>query len=377
MHSPRDQQSPSTGRDSSSSSQAVQLKPASGSRGGAALQLKAGLHGLDFAAQESMLAPVQRKRSGDSARTGAVADVVQRRTIDPNQGITGGKTSFGDFAGDVTEEDKDKATADTEKENDKSLDELAIALQKAVGQPAGTFDGRSEEEMFAAIAAETAPRYLARVGNAAFMQPGGRFGGGKDGSKPFVFATEPADLMGCKPIEALLKVGWKLEQMQGNVTKMIGVCIFDTQKAVPKADGSGAGTVDVGKMEWPELITMAKGDGKFKSTLVGKGVDYGRLDEGFQVCVDTPVEAAPQTSDPALKALCVAIRETMYELYGASSLYSGVGMTVQESGQAGAREVMVKNNGTNFLLTADNHRTVEIGVLTQADLDAAKAALGV
>jgi hypothetical protein len=45
-----------------------------------------------------------------------------------------------------------------------------------------------------------------------------------------------------------------------------------------------------------------------------------------------------------------------------------MGATITESGDLGAREVMVRNEGTSFALTADNHSIVDLGSYSNDDV---------
>ena len=63
------------------------------------------------------------------------------------------------------------------------------------------------------------------------------------------------------------------------------------------------------------------------------------------------------------------LRTNLKNHYGANRLYSGMGATVDEDGNAGAREVMVNNSDTEFKLTADNSWFVPLGSYTTGDCD--------
>jgi len=47
-----------------------------------------------------------------------------------------------------------------------------------------------------------------------------------------------------------------------------------------------------------------------------------------------------------------------------------MGATMREDGQLGGREIMLRPNGTGLQMTADNHRKVSLGVMTQEHFDA-------
>jgi hypothetical protein len=217
--------------------------------------------------------------------------------------------------------------------------------------------------MLASIAAGGTPRFVARVDEKANFAKFGTFG---NPTREFVFATEPADLRGCKPGAALIKVGWVKSWLAGKIGKEIGVCILDTQKAIPTDTGDKK--VQVGKMEWPEIITKAMGDTKFKREAFAAGVkDETELGQIFDVLKATPVKATPAYKDPALAS---KVRKLLDTNYGANELYTGMGATMNTEGGLGAREVMVMNNGTGLKLTPANHAVESLGVLTQQEYDA-------
>jgi hypothetical protein len=94
------------------------------------------------------------------------------------------------------------------------------------------------------------------------------------------------------------------------------------------------------------------------------------LRELFAIAARTPVKGTPATGDLAKAAKIKLLRELLNGQYSANPLYSGMGATVQENGQLGGREVMVRKNDGGFPLTAENHEKVSLGFLTQADFDA-------
>lgn len=287
---------------------------------------------------------------------GAVQKAVQKKAADPNQGLSDGKTSFEDFNGGAASSvAKGKAGLEQSKENNMTLAEQAKSIN--------TQTARSEKEMLASIAAGGMPRFVARVDEKANFSKFGTFG---NPTREFVFATEPADLRGCKPGAALVKVGWTKAWLGGKIGKEIGVCILDTQKAI--STPSGDKKVEVGKMEWPQLIAKAMGDADFFREAQGKGVaDKTELGEILDALSKTPVKATPRYKDPA-KAL--EVRKLLDKAYGANELYTGMGATMNTEGQLGAREVMVQNNGTGLKLTPANHVIESLGVLTQGEYDA-------
>ncbi len=279
-----------------------------------------------------------------SGRGGGAAtqQKVQKKAGDAN-GITGGKVTLQDHNGgsDVSNVDKTKANLNESVNKGQTLADMAKTVK--------TGAARGEKEMLAAIAANTMPRFVARVG------PKKNFGYGTFGRpNEFIFATEPADLAGLHPAAAMYKVGWEKASIVQNAEQPIAICIFDTSKAVPSTDDPTKQVkVGMGKMEWPELKVKATGDSKFVAACTTAGItDVGAC---FDVWAKTPVKGDPKTSDPILKDHCNKIRVVLNDQYGANPLYSGMGATIQEDGKLGAREVMVTNSGTGFKLTPDNH----------------------
>jgi hypothetical protein len=151
------------------------------------------------------------------------------------------------------------------------------------------------------------------------------------------------------------------------------VCVFDTEAGV-KGENGAVHKNSVGKMEWPQLTEKAVSDPKFlKQASADAGVSSpDELRQIMGILKDTPVHAEPHTPDPDLAAKAMGVRELLNKFYSANDLYTGMGATMNTSGDLGAREVMVENGGTKFKLTPDNHKIVPIGKLTQADVDALK-----
>jgi len=73
---------------------------------------------------------------------------------------------------------------------------------------------------------------------------------------------------------------------------------------------------------------------------------------------------------PELAPKMEIVIELMDRMWSANRLYTGVGATMSESQKTGAREVMVKPNGTGLKLTDANSRKISLGVMTQKDVDA-------
>ncbi len=283
---------------------------------------------------------------------------------DPKKGITDGKTTLDDFAGGPISDDA-KAQAHTAQEaaNNSSLDAMANEIK--------TGEARSEQEMLAAIANGEMPRYVARVGTKEMFLDSPKYGPAAFGnaSREFIFATEPTDLAGLSPAQAMLKVGWTKDQITGKLGQDIEICVFDTSKAIPTAGGDK--TVGVGKMEWPQLTSKAMNDPKFTAEAAKKAgvTDPAELGKIFDILKDTPVKAEPATSDPVLADKAKKVRALLDTNYGANELYTGMGATMDGTGTLGGREVMISNNGTGLKLTPDNSRKVPIGKVTQADID--------
>ncbi len=81
----------------------------------------------------------------------------------------------------------------------------------------------------------------------------------------------------------------------------------------------------------------------------------------------TPVGAQPNVSDKAKAAQCKSLRDLLDAHFSANELYSGMGATIQPSGELGVKEVTVNNNNTGFELTGENHELVSLGTLTDKE----------
>lgn len=252
----------------------------------------------------------------------------------------------------------------------------------AAARSAGTAveGSRTEEEMLAAIKANTAPRFLARVG------PKKNFGYGTFGRpNEFIFATEPADLIGCTPIEAMIKVGWAADDIKQHAAGLdIAVAVLDTSKALPNKDGPGTAQMEVGKFEWPDIKARATGDADLKKDFLDAvnadnaipTYTAGDIDMLLPRLIDIASQLAvgAEPSAPTDKAMWGHLRDALKDSYGANRLYSGMGATVDENGNLGAREVMLSNNGTGFELTPENHRIIDLAPkFTAEDVDKALA----
>jgi hypothetical protein len=283
-----------------------------------------------------------------------------RASIHSEKGIAAGRTTFDDFAqGRVTAESKARAHKDGLADNASSLSEHARRI--------ATGTARSESEMLASIAQGDTPRYLARVdAEANFLQykTFGRF------NREFIYATEPADLRGLPPAIALEKVGWTKSWMQKFVNQEIAICVFDTQ--APIRTPTGARTTSVGKMAWETLISKALNDPEFVDLAIASAgvADKAELAKILAILERTPVRAQPATRDPSLAVKATAVAAILERKFSANDLFTGIGSTMNTSGELGAREVMVENNGTEFRLTPENHVLVRIGKLAQEDVDA-------
>ena len=303
---------------------------------------------------------------GEIVRTGSLSAAasgdLQRKAIQKKDdpGITGGKVTREDFAGKHTADKKDKDAVDAHGQ----ADDASSLAQQAKDIASG--EARSEQEMLAAIEKGHYPRFIARVG----PRDNFSYGTFANPSRPFVFATEPADVRGLKPAMAMYKVGWTKEWIKPNIGKEIVVCIFDTTVAVENPADGAKKKVEQGKMEWPELKAAAMADSKFKTAAEAKGIKPDELGELFDICAKTPVKGDFRVDDPHKKQKCGVLRELIDQNYGANALYTGMGATLQQHGALGGREVMIRPNGTGLKLTPDNHTFASLGTMSQADYDA-------
>jgi len=294
----------------------------------------------------------------DSAK--GTTEPAGRAAIDPEKGITGGRRTLEDFAGGrVSADAKARAHDEALRDNAMSLAEHAARIK--------TGKARSEQEMLAAIAQGDTPRYVARVDGEANFVKYKTFG---RPDREFIYAAEPADLLGIGPGQALEKVGWTKDWMQKLVGQDIAVCIFDTHASISTPTGDTRASV--GKMDWPNLINKAMNDPKFVDLATSTtGVsNKDQLAEIFAILERTPVRAEPNTPDAGLAAKAKAIAKLLNQRYSTNDLFTGIGATMNTSGELGVREVMVENNGTRFQLTPENHAIVKLGTLTQEDVDA-------
>ncbi|PKN57511.1 MAG: hypothetical protein CVU56_10955 [Deltaproteobacteria bacterium HGW-Deltaproteobacteria-14] len=301
------------------------------------------------------------KMSGGGGGGAATQRAVQRKGgPGTKEGITGGKVDLEDYSGGREPNADEVAKA----KRDGAGDDIKSMAKQVELISTGT--ARSERDMLSAIKAGTTPRYIARVG-ARDDFSWGTFG---NPTKPFIFATEPADLRGAKPAEAMLKVGWEKSWITPKVGKEIVVCIFDTTKSVPNKDlPDKTSKVKQGRMEWPQLTAKALGDSKFIRAAAAKGIDKAELPDLMNICSLTPVKGDFKTDDPDKKRKCGILRGIIDEVYSANALYSGMGATIEESGKLGGREVMVEENGTGLKLTPSNHSFASLGTLTQEECD--------
>lgn len=322
---------------------------------------RAQLRGMNYADGAAALAP---PRGAGQVQQRAAGGVVQRKRVPeahPTRGLTGGQTSLEDFSGGA----EPGADAVAKAQRDAAAeDQMSLAAQVA---SITTQTARSESDMLAAIKAGTTPRYVARVGPLAGFQQYMCFG---NPGRPFIFATEPGDLRGSKPGEAMLKVGWTESWIRPNVGKEIVVCVFDTSVAVPdKDDPSQDKKVNQGRMEWPQLSAKALGDSGFVRACTAKGMSREDISEAFDVLANTPVKADPNTSDATVAQNAKIIRVLIDKFYGANELYTGMGATLTQHGDIGGREVMIEHNGTGLKLVPGNHDFASLGKLTQDEVD--------
>ena len=223
-------------------------------------------------------------------------------------------------------------------------------------------DPRSEQEMLLAVKNGKLPRYLARVGPADSKY--NTFGNGR---KTFVFATEPADLRGISAAEAMYKVGWSKEWIEGSIGKEIEITVVDTQVHVPTA--TGPKHVNVDHMTWKELKATTMADARFMAGADGKGLTRADVELLFERASGAPISEAAKRVGSAYEGKMEVLAKLLNDQYSCNSLYTGLGVTATEVGTLGAREVAAHPNETGFRLEAGNHKKVSLGILTQGDVD--------
>ncbi len=254
---------------------------------------------------------------------------------------------------------------------------MTIAEMKAMlGGPARALAPRSTKEMLAAIKSGVMPRWVARV-DAKAVFDAGNFGYKSAGQ---VFATEPADVVGLNAAQALVKVGWTVDQLQGKVGEEIAICTLDTEKAVEPEDGGTGQKPSVGKVDWTALEKAANDPAKnawFLQKLRdsagpnGSKITPKDLPRLFQLAAKTPVGAKPNTNDEKLLDQYEAFRMAIANGLSASALYSGMEATVSEKGELGVREVAVSNEGSAFKIQDGVNAVItSLNKLKQSDLDA-------
>jgi hypothetical protein len=278
----------------------------------------------------------------------------------PAAGLTGGRVTLGDFLeAPSTGAERARVRKSAEADDARSLEQHEKLIE--------TGHARSQREMLVAIENGDVPRYLARVGTKSNFDKHGTFA---PANRPFVFATEPADLRGIKnPAEAMQKIGWTREAIEANLGQVVEVCILDTHAAVPLKDG-GESHVSVGSMTWKDLRQAAMRDEQFKLEMSSLGIDEHQLEHLFDVLEQTPVRERPRTEDPAEAHNARLLRAQLDTFYGANELYSGMGATLQHTGELGGREVMIRPEQTGLKLTEANHVRVRIGKLKRRHLNA-------
>jgi hypothetical protein len=220
-------------------------------------------------------------------------------------------------------------------------------------------DARSEQDMLLAIQNGDMPRYLARVGPTSDHFT---FARGIDASNPdraFAFATEPADLRGLTPAEALFKVGWTRDWAELSIGKDIQVSILDTQAKSISDEATHEPQVVVTKADWPALKAFALADPAFLDDVEARSISYYEADELFDQL------AAGGPSSAKMEAMLGVLRAR----YSVNDLYTGDGATANAEGAMGAREVMVQSNGTGLSADTSNLVRVSVGTLTQDDFD--------
>jgi hypothetical protein len=220
-------------------------------------------------------------------------------------------------------------------------------------------DARSEQDMLLAIKNGDMPRYLARVGPTSDHFT---FANRIDASNPhraFAFATEPADLRGLTPAEALFKVGWTRDWAKLNIGKDIQISILDTHAKSLSDEETHEPQLVVTKADWPALKAFALADDAFLDDIEARSIAPYEASELFdQLAAGGPSSAKME-----------AMLEVLRARYGVNDLYTGTGATTDAEGALGAREVMVQSNGTGVSADTSNLVRVSVGTLTQDDFD--------
>jgi hypothetical protein len=258
--------------------------------------------------------------------------------------------------GNVNDEHVAEARSHAEAESAMTLAQQAASIRLG--------HARSERDMLLAIRRGEMPRYIARVGpvspHPTFANP----------NRTFVFATEPADLRGLTPAEALFKVGWGRDWAAPNVGHEIEVIILDTHAAIPDpaTEGSSA-RVGVDRMEWVDLKRTALSDPAFLEDVEARGISPIEAADLFDVAGHGPLSEALDRAGPQRAPKMEAMLKVLNTRYSVNELFTGIGATMNEAKQHGGREVMVRPSGTGLRLTPSNHVKVSLGIMTQEDFD--------
>jgi hypothetical protein len=258
--------------------------------------------------------------------------------------------------GHVNDEHMAEARSRAEAESAMTLAQQAASIRLG--------HARSERDMLLAIRRGEMPRYIARVGpvsaHPTFANP----------NRTFVFATEPADLRGLTPAEALFKVGWGRDWAAPNIDHEIEVIILDTHAAIPDPATEGASArVGVDRMEWVDLKRAALSDRAFLEDVEARGISPAEAAELFDIAGHGPLSEALDRAGPQRAPKMEAMLKVLNTRYSVNELYTGISATMNEAKQHGGREVMVRPSGTGLRLTPSNHVKVSLGIMTQEDFD--------
>ena len=294
------------------------------------------------------------EKTGENARALSLAE--KAATSDVREEVASGATSsakrsLDEFLGTpATDDELARAKLAAQSEATLSLVDQASLIRS--GQ------SRSERDMLLSIKNKEMPRYVARVGTASpyqtFANP----------AREFVFATEPADLRGLSPAQAMSKVGWPRAWIEDNIERETEVTILDTSVTARDA------RVEVGPVDWAGLHRSVLADDSFLRAAESRGLTRSDVDELLQCAANAPISEAISRAGQANAAKMETLMALLDKRYSVNSLYTGIGATMDESGQLGAREVMVRPGGTGFQLSPGNHVKVGLGKLTREDVEA-------
>ncbi|MDP6946511.1 MAG: nucleotide exchange factor GrpE, partial [Myxococcota bacterium] len=244
-----------------------------------------------------------------------------------NPGVSGGRTQRADwFDGkSPTADEMSAVRTQSDASDSMSLTDQMSSIE--VGK------SRTAREVLIAAEQGGTPRFVARVGGYADS-----FTNRASGD---VYAADIADLRGMvgKPEEAMRKVGWETEWIEGMRAKgrTIYITVIDTNAA-----GWNTSQIDWAGIHTTAAFDIADPASTFAKVASNHGIKLDDLPKLFDELSKIPPGATPPTR-------LQPFAEALDEAYGLNNLYSGGGFTVTDktisgrTGNVGAQEVKVSS----------------------------------